>query len=228
MNLADEYLAHLRERGLSPQTIDGKYARILRDFYAFADTWEVAVPEINAFIAVRARSQGRINRIRACLRGFYRWAEREGRVGVRIHDKIEWVRDEAYTAASSLTDEEAQILIAFVPVSDEDALAHCLVALALGLGLQLTVALSLLAENVRLRQGYIVVLPKSSNARQVIVPLPPWAIRALWAYRPPSIISSGTLFITANIHNLSRLMRKHTGRLLGRPVTYTELRVARR
>jgi integrase len=197
------------------------YALILRDFHAFTGTWEANIDDVLAFIDL-ANSQGAENSIRACLRGFYRWAEGQERVAVRVHEQIDWVRDQDYVPATSLTDDEAQTLKAFVPSNDAEVLAHCFVALALGLGLKRLTALELLAENVRLREGYIVV-----PGRRVI-PLPPWVIRALWAYRQPTSIFRGVLFITTtgSDWSLSHLMEEHTERLLGRSVSYRELRSA--
>ena len=128
-----------------------------------------------------------------------------------------------------LTDEDVKVLISFVPKTDREKLAHCLVAFTLGLGMPSTQVRKLFVDDVVLDGGYVKLRYKWP-AQLRLMPMPGWVRQAfLWyADTAPLSLVPDPYFIRWQYQEdaLQDVVEKHTRRLLGRLVSTLDLRLA--
>jgi len=197
------------ERGIAPATAEA-YRSDLVHFLRRVDRPLEAISraEILDFLAARMRSGASINSIvrqLSCLRQFFAWALREGRVGRDPMLDLDGPRRPG-SLPGTMTAREVEALLE-APATNRplDVRDHALLETLYATGMRVSEAVSLTLPRVNLGQGVVRVLGKGGRER--LVPLGEAACETLqrWlAIRPQLSPRGDWLFVSRSGRALSR------------------------
>lgn len=215
--LADDYLDELRGvRRLAGNTLES-YARDLTTLRRFAENHELPVDRLSRDdleaavhdLMAAGLSPRSVARFVACVRGFYRFLVRDGRLRVNPADDLHAPR--AWPALPKfLSVEEVDRLIEQPDVSTPAGLRdRTLIELLYATGMRVSELLAVRPDDLNLRGGYLTCLGKGSKERLVPMGAPAvcWIKRYASAARPLLLAgrSSPWLFVNVRGARLSRV-----------------------
>lgn len=215
--LADDYLDELRGvRRLAGNTLES-YARDLTTLLRFAESHELSVDRLSRDdleavvhdLMAAGLSPRSVARFVACVRGFYRFLVRDGRLHADPADDLHAPR--AWPALPKfLSVEEVDRLIEQPDVSTPAGLRdRALIELLYATGMRVSELLAVRPDDLNLRGGYLTCLGKGSKERLVPMGAPAvrWIKRYASAGRPLLLAgrSSPWLFVNVRGARLSRV-----------------------
>ncbi len=241
---SDEFLRHLRyQRNLSPHTIRA-YAGDLARFAAFLGGEEallrgdVTVERIRRFLAglhAAGREKASTARLLACLRTFYDYFLRRGRIAANPVRAVRTPRLDKKLPSFLEEDEVARLLEAVGGGEFADRRDRALLEILYGGGLRVGEAVGLDLEDLQAEGGLATV--RGKGGRERLAPLGSRAVQAIGLYLPArsDLLSraradTAALFLNKNATRLdARSVRRLLDRRsalagLARPVTPHTLR----
>ena len=216
MEVLDEYLSHLRGRGLTESSIGSRHS-ILSRYYKFMGQWEATEAEITFWLEEEGGTEVTQREKIAVVRRFMKWAEGRyvtGMASLLAGIKRRGPRD--WKAPVGISEAEAEALLSEVE-SRQDIEAKAGVCLAI-LGLTKAEMMGLEVEDVRLEAGYLNVV-----GRDRIVSLPAWAVEVLGEY-VGTRRRRGVGFFMDSASTVRQRIARYCLRVLGRSVTLAELK----